>query len=77
MGTGNYDGSYLVVGHKDELEDKENANDSGPGVMETKTGEHVFLLQEEGKEHQRQQEVELQTRGGGSGWTDHTHREGT
>ena len=51
---------YLVVGHEDELEHKDNSNDGGPAVMETKAGIDILLLDKESKHGERKQEVELQ-----------------
>ena len=59
MHTFNHGRSYLIVRYENKLEDKDQANDGGLGVMETKAGVDVFLLHEEAKQNQRDQQIDL------------------
>lgn len=50
---------HLIVRYKNKLEDKDQANDGGLGVMETKTGVDIFLLHKEAKQNQGDQQIDL------------------
>ena len=45
-------GGHLIIRDEDELEDKEDTNNDGLGVMETKTCVDIFLFHEVAKHSQ-------------------------